>query len=126
MKFLHRLTKIICAIIIAEIGMCVCVQADTTHPTINEDSVNLQAKTFLDEFVSADDKARKAARLYLLGVMDATEGRIWCDYKTLKTITLNEFIFEHMKKLTPTQLERRASTVIEESLEKSFPCKAKL
>ncbi|MEI8574254.1 Rap1a/Tai family immunity protein [Methylomonas sp. BW4-1] len=125
MKFLTKLTKISCALIMSTIVLCECAYANANTPKINEDSVDLQAKIFLDEFVSSDSNTRKAARLYLLGVLDATEGRVWCGFKTLKTATLNEFIFEHMKKLEPTQLERRASVVIEESLKKSFPCREK-
>jgi hypothetical protein len=103
-----------------------CVQAEIKKIPITEDSVNLSARVFLNEFVSQEEGARKVARLYLLGVMDTTEGRTWCDYKKLSTATLNEFIFEYMKKSTPIQLERRASTVIEDALHASFPCKVKL
>lgn len=126
MKLLYDLRKFISTITICAACVCECVYADNIHSKIHEDSVNLLAKTFLNEFVSSDDNARKLVRLYLLGVLDATEGKTWCGYKTLKTVALIEVIFEYMKKLTPTQLERRASMVIEESLKKSFPCKARV
>jgi len=32
--------------------------------------------------MSKDADERKNAELYLLGVMDVTEGRSWCDYLT--------------------------------------------
>jgi len=94
-----------------------------TPSVITEDSVNLSGQIFLTDFVSANPEIRSNARLYLLGVMDATEGKSWCDYKTLKTASLDEFVFESLKKLTPEQLNRRAAVLIEEALHKTFPCK---
>lgn len=105
--------------------LCGCIQAETKSPQITPDTVNLSAKAFLSEFVSQSEESRKTARLYLLGVMDATEGKIWCDYKQFSTATLNEFIFEYLKKRSPPELEQRASTLIEASLKSSFPCKEK-
>jgi hypothetical protein len=116
-------TKIRCAIVICVISICNCVQANPVTSKINGDNVNLKAKKFLEEIVSTDMDRREMANVYLLGVMDATEGKVWCDYKTFKTITLQEFIFESMKRLSPVQLEKRASVVIEDTLRESFPCK---
>ncbi len=122
---LYRLLSIKYSAVFLSVILSSCVQAEIKKMPITEDSVNLSARVFLNEFVSQDEGARKVARLYLLGVMDATEGRAWCDYKKLSTATLNEFIFEYMKKSTPIQLERRASAVIEDSLHASFPCGTK-
>ena len=60
-------------------------------------------------YMSADPNERKDAELYLLGVMDATEGKDWCDYRTFKTVTLRERIFEEFKKLDSRRLDERAS-----------------
>lgn len=103
--------------------LCSCANASNPPAEIiHEDSVNLSAKIFLRDFISQDLNTRKAARLYLLGVLDATEGKSWCDYKTLKTVSLNEFLYEKMKNLSQKELDRRASIVIEESLHALFPC----
>ena len=105
--------------------LCSCTKAETKSQQISPDTVNLSAKVFLGEFVSQNEESRKAARLYLLGVLEATEGKTWCDYKKFSTATLNEFIFEYLKKRSPLELEQRASTIIEASLNASFPCKGK-
>ena len=55
----------------------------------------------------------KNVELYLLGVMDATEGKSWCNYQTYKTITLRERIYEAFKKPRKYQFNNRAATVIE-------------
>jgi len=54
--------------------------------------------------------------LYLLGVLDATEGKGWCDYQTLKSGTLQEVVFSYFKKLSPERLQERASRLIEKAL----------
>lgn len=91
---------------------------------VTQDSVNLSAQKFLAEFAHPSPQRRANARLYTLGVLDATEGKSWCSYKQLSTATLNEFVFEHFKKQKPEQLRQRASVVIEEALRNAFPCKA--
>lgn len=101
--------------------------ADTTRtlPTKNltEDSVNLSGQDFLANFANPESVIRTNARIYMLGVLDTTEGKSWCGYSTLKTTSINELIFENLKQLSPEQLSRRASTLIEEALHNSFPCK---
>jgi hypothetical protein len=89
---------------------------------ITADSVNLSTGDFLPEFVNQSPERRAAARLYLLGVLDATEGKSWCSYSQLKTATINEFVFEYLKKQPSERLAIRASVLIEEALQKSFPC----
>lgn len=117
------------AIIVIFGCICSCIQANIKQvdikSSITPDHVNLSAKTFLTNFISQDEDTRKTAQLYLLGVMDATEGRSWCDYRQFSTATLNEFIFEYFKKRTQIELEQRASTLIENSLQSYFPCKKK-
>lgn len=97
----------------------------TKKKSLSSDQVNLTAEAFFSEFISKTENDREKAKLYLLGVQDITEGKSWCDYKTLKTITLQEFVFEYFKKLPPARMKERASNIIEEALHKSFPCKVK-
>lgn len=101
--------------------------ATNTHSVqqITVDSVNLTGGLFISKLTSATKKDRERAMLYLLGVLDATEGRSWCDYKTLKTITIREYVYEHLKMLPEERLNERASTLIQEALIKSFPCESK-
>ena len=86
------------------------------------DSVNLRAEQFFKSYMSDDPRERENAELYLLGVMDATEGKSWCDYRTFKTITLRERIFEEFKKLDSRRLNERASKVIQDILSRRYPC----
>jgi hypothetical protein len=92
---------------------------------ITVDSVNLSARLFFKSYMSTDANERRNAELYLLGVMDTTEGKSWCDYRTFKTITLRERIFEELKKPDDSRLDERASSVIENILNQRFPCGGK-
>jgi hypothetical protein len=42
---------------------------------------------------------RRYADLYLLGVVDATEGKVWCGYRKRLTISILEWIDTGLKKL---------------------------
>lgn len=104
----------------------VCSPAFADSPrttTITPDNVNLSAAEFLPEFVSQSLERREAARLYLLGVLDSTEGKAWCSYSQIKTVTINEFVFEYLRKQSAEKLKTRASSLIEEALTYHFPCK---
>ena len=92
---------------------------------ITVDSIDLTARRFFEFYMSKDADQRENARLYLLGVMDATEGKSWCDYRAFKTITLREDIYEgfnKLKKLESHRLNERASKVIEDILSQLNSC----
>lgn len=89
------------------------------------DHTNLTAEDFFAAYMSQTVEERRYAELYLLGVLDATEGIGWCDYRTFKTTTLGEEIFAGFKALDPARLKARASHVIAEILARRFPCRSK-
>lgn len=89
------------------------------------DHVNLTAEDFFAAYMSQTVEERRYAELYLLGVLDATEGIGWCDYRTFKTTTLGEEIFSGFKALDPARLKARASRVIADILARRFPCRGK-
>ncbi len=89
---------------------------------ITADNVNLSVQQFFKSYTSNSAEERKAAEIYLLGVIDATEGTVWCDYRTFKTDTLRERIFIEFKKLDERQSQARASKMIAGVLAKRYPC----
>ena len=106
----------------ADEGVGISVGRPVTADKITVDSVNLTAQHFFKSYMSNSADERKNSELYLLGVMDATEGKSWCDYRTFKTITLRERIFEEFKKLGSRQFNERASKVIGDILSRRYPC----
>lgn len=102
--------------------------ADLTRPlpptqSIVFENTNLSAGDFLKAMMSGSIEERRYAELYFLGVLDATEGSIWCDYKTYKTVTIDERVFVNLRKLSQKELDARAATVIKNILSKEFPCR---
>jgi hypothetical protein len=102
------------------------VHAEQTNiQSLGSDSVNLSGRDFFRSYSSPDKPESEKARLYMLGVTDSSEGRVWCDYKHFETATLQEFVYEYFKKLPERQMDERASRLIEEALKTNFPCKGK-
>lgn len=88
------------------------------------ENVNLTGDKFLQAWTSkSNEQERLKADMYLLGVLDATEGKSWCNYQTLKTITLQEIIYSYFKKLPQVRLDERAASLIEEALTHNHSCK---
>ncbi len=85
-------------------------------------SANLTAQHFFKSSMSEVADERRSAKLYLLGVLDATEGKSWCGYQTFHAGTLRERVFEEFEKLDSHRLNERASKVIEDILSQRFPC----
>jgi len=86
------------------------------------DSTNLSAAEFFSAYMSKSAEERRYAELYLLGVLDSTEGVSWCNYRTYKTTTLGEEIYLGFKDLAKSKQDLRAAHVITEILGKKFPC----
>ncbi|WP_202757713.1 Rap1a/Tai family immunity protein [Delftia acidovorans] len=111
------------------LGRSVCAHADTrlTRPTADSQRLiiennNLTAQAFFSAYMSKEVPERRYAEMYLLGVLDATEGRAWCDYRHLKTITLAEVLHSSLRSMDARQRATRAAHVITDILAKQFPC----
>ena len=92
------------------------------NQSIMFENTNLKASDYFNALMSSSIEERRYAELYFLGVLDATEGSVWCDYKTYKTITIDERVFVNLKKLSKQEFEGRAATVIKNILSREFPC----
>lgn len=86
---------------------------------------NMSANDFFTIYMSESVEERRFAETYLLGVLDATEGKLWCDYRTFKTGTIGERVYEGFKILKKSELDKRAAYVITEILSKRYPCRGK-
>lgn len=67
---------------------------------------------------------RTAAKNYIVGVHDATEGKAWCwnrEYKP-KPDVIQDQVYEGLLILTPAQRKRNAAALIAEILAAKYPC----
>lgn len=60
--------------------------------------------------------------MYMLGVEDATEGKAWCGYGQVDSITINHTVLTWFEQHAVKKPDVRASILIEEALVKNFPC----
>ncbi|WP_416260199.1 Rap1a/Tai family immunity protein [Gibbsiella quercinecans] len=89
-----------------------------------QENVNLTGDKFLQAWGStSNEQERLKADMYLMGVLDATEGKNWCNYQRLKTITLQEIIYSYFKKPPQARLNERAAKLIEEAITQHHSCK---
>lgn len=79
---------------------------------------------FWQAYTSRETEPRRRAELFLLGVLDSTEGSQWCDYRRVKTIAIDELLFSRLKKRQPEQSSERAARVIVDVLRQAFPCRS--
>lgn len=89
------------------------------------DNINLTAREFFAAYMSKTVEERRYAELYLLGVLDSTEGASWCGYRAYKTTTIAEELYAGFQKLEKRMQDRRAAHVISDMLGKKFPCEGK-
>lgn len=90
---------------------------------LSRNDVNLSGERFLNAWLSkTDERERTKANMYLLGVMDATEGKVWCSHRLALPGSLREQVFNYMVKLSPERKKERASVLITEALAKNLAC----
>lgn len=86
--------------------------------------LNLTAERFANAWLSkTNERERIKANMYLLGVVDASEGTVWCKGKPFLPNTLHEFLYPRFAKLTAEQKEERASKIITDGMKELRPCK---
>lgn len=101
------------------------IKSNNPTQSLMFENINYSAINYFNALMGKSLEDRRYAEMYLLGVLDSTEGNIWCDYKTYKTITIDEVLFVEFKKLTRDDLNERASKVIINILKRKFPCRSK-
>jgi len=122
---MHRLAHSTAALGLLALASLVGVRAQAGAPrgaAIGVDSVALTTGQFLAAYVSPEPTQRERAEMYLVGLMDAGEGRLWCDYRTYKTVTLRERVFMHLKSLPSARLNEPAGEVVPRLLAQHYPC----
>lgn len=61
--------------------------------------------------------------MYVLGVIDSTEGELWCGYEIASPDAIQEQVFIGLKKALEKSPQERASTSIKARLKEILPCK---
>lgn len=84
--------------------------------------LDFKGSAFIDAYMSKDVNQRRLAEMYLIGVLDGSEGKLWCGYDVALPGSIQEQVYAGFKKEGKDSLERRASEVIISILSKQLPC----
>lgn len=111
-------------------GILSCSYAETAGVKLSGDpqqrliieNLNLSGAAFFSAYMSKDIHQRQLAEMYLAGVLDAGEGRLWCGYGVALPGSLQELVYLGLKKQSDKSLSRRASDVVNEILASKLPC----
>ena len=93
---------------------------------LTNQNVNITGEQFLASWNNkTNERERIKADMYLLGVLDATEGKLWCGYHRLKSISIHESVTLFFENLPPDRLhkERASHLIIEAMTTNSQGCK---
>lgn len=113
-----------------------CINADDSAPKtrLGRDAhpsqslvvyANLSLGEFLQAFTSESDTERQRAQMYLVGVLDTTEGRDWCGYDVILPGSASSIVIMKAKVLVTSRGSERAGTVLREILAGDSPCRSK-
>lgn len=92
--------------------------------TLSRNDVRMSGEKFLLAWLAKDNEQEQLkANMYLLGVMDATEGKSWCGYTVALPGSLRESIYSYFRKLPENRKKEAASSLITEALAQDLPCK---
>lgn len=89
------------------------------------DNLNLSGADFMAAYMSENVSQRRLAEMYLIGVLDSTEGNTWCGFGIVLPGALQEQIFIGLKQQTKEVMQGKAPEVISSLLSKKLPCKDK-
>jgi hypothetical protein len=113
-------------ILIFLVAIFASTNSDASHSYKTKDihinNIGMSTSDFIKYYKNTDPRIRERSKIYLLGVMDASEGTLWCGYNKYKTITVYEKLFFKLSSLAPPDLNQRASSQIIKILSASYPC----
>ncbi|MDP9766901.1 Rap1a/Tai family immunity protein [Kosakonia cowanii] len=85
--------------------------------------VKLTAERFFNAWNNKkNERERIKADMYFLGVLDATEGKTWCNYKKILPSSAHEYIYSSLSKMKSEEREQPAAEYIANSMADILPC----
>lgn len=87
------------------------------------DNLTVTVKSLSKAYMSSDLEQRRLAEMYVIGVLDSTEGQSWCGFNVASPDAIQEQVFAALRKAAKASPEKRASTAIESHLTELLPCK---
>ncbi len=85
----------------------------------------MTTESFFKAYMSKDIEQRRLAEMYVIGVMDSSEGESWCGFDIASPNAIQEQVYNGLKKTLERSPKERASTAIKSQLKELLPCKEK-
>ncbi|MEM6485979.1 MAG: Rap1a/Tai family immunity protein [Pseudomonadota bacterium] len=95
--------------------------SDTQRLVTSNRAVTVQ--TLYDSYMSPNVNQRRLAEMYVVGVIDSSEGMLWCDFSQASPDAIQEQVYTALKSSADTTPNLRASTVITDRLHDLLPCR---
>lgn len=86
-------------------------------------NLSMTAESSFKAYMSADLEQRRLAEMYVLGVIDSSEGDSWCGFEIASPDAIQEQVYTGLRKALDESPKERASAVIKSRLKEFLPCK---
>ncbi|QNQ22765.1 hypothetical protein HF650_13160 [Kosakonia sp. SMBL-WEM22] len=89
--------------------------------------VKLTAERFFNAWNNKNnERERIKADMYFLGVLDASEGTVWCNYKKILPSSAHEYIYSSLSRMKPEENGQPAAQLIMKLMAGILPCVKKI
>lgn len=103
--------------------------SDVTHASESQrlftHNASLTADALFHAYMSSDPDQRRLSEMYILGVIDSSEGDSWCGYEIASPAAIQEQLYVGLKEASSDTPNERAATAIKSHFNKILPCKKK-
>lgn len=89
---------------------------------LNSLNYSLTTEKLFKAYMSSDIEQRRLAEMYVVGVIDSSEGVSWCGFDIASPDAIQEQVLAGLKLSLKTNPKARAASVINLQLEKLLPC----
>ncbi len=89
---------------------------------LNALNYSLTTEKIFNAYMSSDVNQRRLAEMYVVGVIDSSEGVSWCGFNVASPDAIKEQVFESLKDSMKTNPQGRAASAIKSRLEELMPC----
>lgn len=91
---------------------------------LNALNYSLTTEKLFNAYMSSDVNQRRLAEMYVVGVIDSSEGVSWCGFNIASPDAIKEQVFESLKDSMENNPQGRAASAIKSRLERLLPCHA--
>lgn len=98
------------------------IPTDDSQRLISQ-NLSMTTKDFMSLYMSDNVNHRRLAEMYLVGVIDSSEGNSWCSFDIASPNAIQEQAYLGLKETLKNMPSTRASKSITSKLNKLLPCK---